>query len=172
MWYGRGGWRGGRWFAMALGHHNGWGKWPDGGPERWDSWGVEIAPLRPPGQGLVLAQRGIAERDQRPPPGHFDLLSRLHNARIRKHPAQDPTQPPLEVDLEGVGIVYTWASASAIRASLLGCRVVAGLPRWIGLGLAGEFPDRLATMRRIAWAMWELAEVESGEAFRRVLACQ
>lgn len=165
-------WRGSRWFAVSRNHHNGWGAIPAGGPERWDSWGVTLPPLRTEGEAIVLAQRGIAEPQQRPPAGYFDMVARLHKARIRKHPGAHPDVPPWEVDMRDCGLAITWASASAIRASVeFGAQVVAGMPRWIGAGLTGKAPDRLAAMRRIAWGMWSAAEISGGEAFERVLAC-
>lgn len=165
-------WNGKRWFALSRNHHNGWGQIPNGGPERWDSWGVELAPLRAEGEAIVLAQRGIAEPAQRPPPGYFELCAKLHNARIRRHPGADPNVPPWEVDMRDCALAITWSSASAIRASVeCGARVVAGLPRWIGEGLTGKYPDRLPALRRIAWGMWTAEEIGSGVAFERVLAC-
>jgi hypothetical protein len=173
-------WRGDRWYAMALNHHNGAGRWPEGGPERWDSWGVELAPMRnlygaPP---LLLAQRGIGEPALRCPDRWVADAARLFKARIRRHPGTSTAGPTLEEDLRDTADVITWSSGAGLKAMLLGCRCYYGMPNWIGapaahpISFTGLAPDRrLATFRRLAWAMWSGAETSSGEPFRRLLSC-
>lgn len=179
-------WRGTRWFAAALTHHNGCGHWFVGGPERWDSWGVELAQMRPwDGRALVLAQRGIGEPSLVAPPRFSEDWCRVFGgrfgARIRRHPGTQRTGPTLEQDLEGVSHAVTWASGAALKAMLAGCWCWHGLPGWIGEPaslcvkhlpqVAGPWQDlRLETFRRLAWAMWTAEEFVAGEPFRRLLS--
>lgn len=173
-------WRGpGRWFAMALNHHNGRGKWPEGGPERWDSWDVKLAPMREPvlEGGVMLAQRGIGEPALRAPERWTEEAARMLRFRLRRHPGTGPATP-LEEDLAGVGVVATWSSGAALKAMAMGVHVLYGLPGWIGAPAAtpvGSRLDpsdrRLAMFRRLAWAMWNEEEAAAGVPFRRLLRC-
>ena len=52
-----------RWYTLARSAHNTAGMFPIGGPERWDSLGVELEPWRSGGETVILPQRGIG------PPG-------------------------------------------------------------------------------------------------------
>lgn len=175
-------WRGGVWYAIARDHHNGAGAWPDGGPGRWESFGVELAPWRQDGDALVvLAQRGIGE-------SHLcgtrawaqqtaaALAKRTRRpVRIRWHPGEPPYRVSLEDDLRDAFAVVTWSSGAALKALLLGVPVFYGCPSWIGRDAARplsdelESPflgDRLPMLRRLAWAMWNVDEIATGEPFR------
>lgn len=179
-------WHGTRWFAAALTHHNGCGHWFVGGPERWDSWGVELKPMRAwQGHALVLAQRGIGEPGLVAPPRFAEDMARVFGgrfgARIRRHPGTQRTGLTLEQDLVGVSHAVTWASGAAIKAMVQGCHCWHGLPGWVGEPASvhvGDFakvteppPDRrLETFRRLAWAMWSAEEFVTGEPFRRLLS--
>lgn len=184
-------WRGSRWFALALGHHNGRGRWPAGGPERWDSWGVELAPMRPVQffddterfnmikGGVLLAQRGIGEPAMRAPSTWNAETARFFGFRIRRHPGNGGAAAvPLEQDLRDAAVVATWSSGAALRAMLMGVHVLYGMPGWIGASaatLVGQKLDqsdrRLAMFRRLAWAMCDESEAVSGAAFERLLQC-
>lgn len=187
-------WRGGHWYAMAWGQHNGAGAWPDGGPQRWDSWGVPLPPMRVGGREIViLATRGIGPDGVRePPPWLLDTQRALSRAtrlpvRVRRHPGEGKSVD-LARDLEAAAAVVTWGSGAALKALLLGVPVLYGFPRWIGAAAgiplaaalermrAGEPPadeftpdGRLAMFRRLAWAQWNTGEIASGEAFRWLL---
>lgn len=175
-------WRGRKWFAMAWGHHVGAGKWPDGGAERWDSWGVELAPWHNGGrETVILAQRGIGEPGVASPPNWAQDLQRRIGGRIRQHPGAEAPAVPLVDDLKDAASVVTFHSAAALKALILGVPVWYAFDRWIGARAArplAEFggepkrddAERLAMFRRLAWAMWNVEEVASGEPFRR-LAC-
>jgi hypothetical protein len=175
-------WMGRKWFAMAWGHHAGAGRWPDGGPERWDSWGVEMAPWRGGiGDTLILAQRGIGEQGVASPRGWAEAVQRAIGGRIRRHPGAYTAAVSLEDDLAAASSVVTWHSAGALHALLGGVPVWYGFDRWIGAGAArvlrefGADPRRddaarLAMFRRMAWAMWDADEVRSGAAFRSLTA--
>jgi hypothetical protein len=178
-------WLGAQWFAMALGHHAGAGQWPEGGPERWDALGVDLRPWRhvngSVAETLILGQRGIGEPGIASPVGWAEKTRKLVGGRIRPHPDTDARAVPLEQDLALAGSVVTWASGAALRALVEGVPVWYEMPQWIGAGAAkplaefGSEPKRsdaarLACFRRLIWAQWRLSEVESGEAFTRLLA--
>ncbi|MDW3204579.1 MAG: hypothetical protein R8L07_03470 [Alphaproteobacteria bacterium] len=181
-------WRGGIWYAIALDQHNGGGRWFPGGPERWDSWKVDPAPWRDDEAGdlVFLPQRGIGV----PPtamPADFEKRLRgeivgLGVIRVRPHPGEGPSRP-LEEDLARARIVLTWGSGAALKALMMGIPVAYWFDRWIGgpaarpgrNGVDRPLRDdaaRLSMFRRLAWAMWELEEVASGEPFRHLLLRQ
>lgn len=174
-------WNGRKWFSIAWGHHAGAGRWPDGGPERWDSWGVEIDPWRAGGSDtLILAQRGIGELGVASPRGWAETVQRSIGGRIRRHPGAYVAPVSLADDLVSASSVVTWHSAAALHALLAGVPVWHAFDRWIGAGAARPLRDfgaeprrddaaRLAMFRRMAWAMWDADEVRSGAAFRSLM---
>lgn len=159
------------WFALALGHHNGAGTWPDGGPERWDALGVEPEPWRSGrAQTVCLVQRGIGEPGVAMPRGW-----RAPDARLRRHPGKAAIDT-LRRDLGDATAVCTWGSGAALRALLWGYPAYYAFERWIGAPAAvyysgkGPWPtpfrgDRLPMLRRLAWAMYTTDEIASGYAF-------
>jgi hypothetical protein len=153
------------WYTLARTHHNMATGFPVGGHERWDGLGVELAPLRGSGETVILPQRGIGSHPVAMPHGWADKAFQRHGGRVRRHPGRSPCVP-LHADLERAGRVVTWGSGAAILAALWGCEVVSEMPGWIGEHAP---PDRLAMFRRLAWAQWRLSEIESGEAFARLL---
>jgi hypothetical protein len=175
-------WRDKKWFALALGHHAGAGVWPDLGPERWDSWGVQMRPWHEGGgEVVVLGQRGIGERGIASPQGWEESIVRLVRGRIRAHPGTSTTAVPLVEDLANARCVVTWNSGAALVALLMGVPVFYGQPHWIGRDAARHINewaygvkqgDRLAAFRRLAWAMWTSEEVRTGEAFETLLRCR
>lgn len=181
-------WLNDSWFAIALNHHAGVGKWRVGGPERWDDLKVSMEPFREDGKELlILGQRGIGEQGIASPRDWAQIAQRRHGGRIRPHPGDMSVRVKpvaLEDDLEGVGAAATWASAAGLRCLLLGVPVFHGLKKWIGAGAAvpmhemgGDWSSicnrdpekRLEMFRRLIWAQWRLSEIESGEAFRWLL---
>lgn len=177
---------GGRWYAISRGQHNGAGTWPEGGPERWDALGVELAPWREGREIVVLPQRGIGRFDVAMPMNWTsDTVTKLGKltkrpVRVREHPGVNPCIPLAE-DLADAHAVVTWGSGAALKALALGVPVYHDFPRWIGagaslrLGMPMDAPlrsteARLAMFRRLAWAMWPLEQITSGEAFRCILA--
>lgn len=174
-------WLGETWYAVALSQHNGAGKWPAGPDSRWDSLGVELAPMREGGEVVLLPQRGIG------PPGvamprewtdqtYTRLRARGIKARVRAHPGQNKCVP-LEQDLERAGAVVTWGSGAALKALVMGIPVFYDFPQWIGAPACARFDEgmvpatdcRLAMFRRLIWAQWRLRELADGTAFRHLL---
>ncbi len=185
-------WRGGNWYALALGHHAGAGDWPYGGPSRWDGWGVELGRWRHTGGDvLIFGQRGIGESAYRSPPQWAEqMLDRIRRRcpdvkpRIRPHPdaLRGAAAVRLDDDLAGVMACVTWNSTAAASVLLAGVPVFYDCPTWIGAQaglpaadlIEGADPKRddaarLAMFRRMAWAMWDLDEIASGAAFRHLL---
>lgn len=167
-----------RWYALAKTHHNGAGLWNVGGPERWDSLGVDIKPYREGGSEVViLPQRGIGPEGVAMPPHWLDKVK--EQGRVRPHPGMNKCVP-LEDDLKDAKAVITWGSGAALKALLLGIPVFYAMRGWIGAGGATKLelanftepqrPERLAMFRRLAWAMWTVEEIESGEAFKWLLS--
>lgn len=169
-------WRGHKWFALAWGHHSGAGQWPDGGPERWDSWGVEMAPwTHEQGPPLIFAQRGIGEPGLASPTGWAEGVQKRLGGRIRAHPGAYPAPVSLADDLKGCASAITWHSSAALQALLMGVPVWYDCPVWLAAQSAlplsqysaspkRDDADRLAAMRRVAWAMWTEEEVRNGTA--------
>lgn len=172
-------------FALAKRAHNGGGSWREGGPERFDSLGVELKPWREAGEHiLVLGQRGIGSAGVAQPKSWLHSTVRRLQAgtkrevRLRRHPGHQGE--PYEA-LSGAHAAVTWGSGAAIKALAAGIPVFYGFGGWIGapaaLPLAGaelERPlmddeARLAMFRRLAWAQWSVEEVASGEAFAWLL---
>lgn len=167
-------------FALALGDHNGAGRWPAGGGERFAQLGIELVPWRSAGGHLLmLPQRGIGRPGiAMPPTWSGRVLTALREStkrevKLRRHPGPDKTDP--YEALRGAHAAVTWGSGAAIKALAVGVPVFFDFPQWIGapaaarLDMAGiESPwlgDRLPMFERLAWAQWDLGEIESGEAF-------
>jgi hypothetical protein len=156
-----------RWYSIARNYHNTAGCTPFHGCSRWDALGVELEPHRPISTDvLILPQRGIGSPPTRMPAGWLNSFQGL-KWRVRPHPGKREAKS-LREDLEGVSCVYTWGSGAAIKAAMWGCVVVSEMPNWIGQH-EGTLSARLEMFRRLAWAQWELHEIESGEAFACLL---
>lgn len=170
-------------YALALGHHNGVGRWFVGDEPRFR---IENEPLRElgPGPVLVLPQRGIGEKGVAMPPAWpRTIVERLKGMGrpviVRKHPGHGRIrQSPLESDLERAACVVTWGSGAGIKAIRAGVPTFYELDGWIG-GCAAtrladsmdrcDIPDRGELWRRVSWGQWALVDIESGEAFDRLL---
>jgi hypothetical protein len=178
--------RGERHFAIALHDHNGAGRWRCGGPERWESFAIEVRPWQPAGEYiLVREQRGIGSaRMASPPLWHDQAIARLRNITklpitLRRHPKTAPDQAPLAEALQGVHAVVTWASSIAAQALVLGVPVFYEAPRIICASACNRGlekiempakPDRLPALERLAWAQWSVREIARGDPFRFLLA--
>lgn len=152
-----------RWYSLARGMHNTAGRFPVGDADRFDGLGVELEPWRAGGERVVLPQRGIGPAGIAMP---RDWAAQ-QVGRIRRHPGTS-TAIPLDQDLARAGEVVTWGSGAAIKALMWGIKVESHMPGWIGLQDNTE-TGRLEMFRRLAWAQWELTEIENGTAFDRLL---
>lgn len=156
-----------RWYHIARNRHNTAGMFPVGGPERWDSLGVELAPWRNSGETVILAQRGIGAAPTKMPAGWPQEAQARHGGRIRRHPGTGAGKP-LEADLAKASRVVTWGSGAALWALQRGIRVTSEMPDWIG-EQDNTDEGRLAMFRRLAWAQWTYDDISSGRAFARLL---
>lgn len=175
-------------YAISVHAHNGAGWFPVGEDDRFAELGIDLQPWRTGGKHiLVCGQRGIGSRQMASPHNWDDKAfqrlreDRSADVRIRRHPGNRPSPTTLDQDLEGARLCVIWSSASGVRALTLGIPVVYCAPHWICEGAAGhslgmvnepicDDEKRLAAMRRMAHAQWRVAEIESGEPFRRILA--
>lgn len=174
-------WRDQKWFALARGHHAGAGTWPDGGPQRWDGWGVGMEPWRDGGTDVVvLEQRGIGEPGIASPDAWAEKVQRRIGGRIRRHPGASIPAVSLRDDLASARCVVTWHSGAALQALLFGVPVFYDFPQWIGAGAARPLAEfmhgprcddaaRLAMFQRLAWAQWTDEEVRNGDPFKHLL---
>lgn len=158
---------GGSWLHLARDRHNTAGMFPVGGPERWDSLGVELQPFRTDGETVILAQRGIGSAPTAMPANWPSDALRRHGGRIRKHPGRNKAIP-LTDDLRKCGKVVTWGSGAAVHALMMGIPVISEMPGWVGEQDNTE-AGRLEMLRRLAWAQWRMEEISSGEPFARLL---
>ncbi len=178
--------------ALALHDHNGAGRWFVGGPERWESFGIELKPWRRHGRHiLVREQRGIGSRRMASPPLWHDgvtarlkasserpILFRAH-PKSRMYPEAAAKQPSLEAALADCHAVVTWASGIAAQALVRGVPVFYEAPALVCAGSCERGiarierprrPDRLPALERLAWAQWSLSEIARGLPFRYLLA--
>lgn len=173
-------------YALAWHQHNGAGVWPRDDGRRWQALGVALQPWRTDGKHiLVCPQRGIgAKTYAQRPEWPQDVCRRLHAltrrpVRVRPHPGLGPGAPTLAEDLRNCWAVVTWASGAGIHALIAGVPVYVEAPAWI-LADAAERDlttidapacrERRPAFERLACAQWTVAEIESGEAFKTLLA--
>ncbi len=154
------------WYTLARNYHNMAGMFPVGGPERWDSLGIELKPWRTSGETVVLPQRGFGSQVNAMPK-HWPLAQQ---GRIRAHPGVNACVP-LEQDLANAGKVVTWGSGAAVKALMWGIPVESHMPGWIGQQDNTD-SGRLAMLRTLAHAQFTLDEIASGEPFKRLLSWQ
>lgn len=174
-------------YALARGGHNGSGQWYVGGPERWAALGVELQPWRADGSHiLVCGQRGIGSPTMASPANWHELTAAKlrtmtkRQVRVRTHPGNNAPAVPLADDLRGAWACVIWSSGAGVQALVAGIPVFYDAPHWICEGAACKVSAleepfmhhaaRLTAMQRMAWAQWSLAEIASGEPFRRLLA--
>jgi len=173
-------------YALARGGHNGSGQWYVGGPERWAALGVELQPWRADGGHiLVCGQRGIGSPTMASPSNWHEVTAAKlrtmtkRQVRVRAHPGNQAPTVPLADDLRGAWACVIWSSGAGVQALVAGIPVLYDAPHWICALAAGRLPDaeappmddaaRIAAMQAMACAQWSLAEIASGEPFRRLL---
>ena len=178
------------WYAMGLSQHNGCGRMLPASAKRWRALGIEIKPWKTDGNEIVLlATRGMGSSVTREPNGWLLKLEHLlrrqtrRQVRVRQHPGPQWAVPKisLETDLRDAWAAVTWGSSAGLKALAMGVPVFHGLPGWIGktaaqrLGKDGNIKDRFLgyrepMFRQVAAAQYSLREIESGKAFKCLLA--
>ena len=179
--------QGRQYYALAAHGHNGSGWWPAGDDDRWIRHGVQLAPWQDQEQGFVAVrgQRGIGTQQMASPSNwHLnvgaELLKNGLPARIFNHPALSKDVPAGQEEqrLVGARACVIWASSLGVKALVAGIPVWYAAPHWICEGAAQRWKDdrrltcpvrndtpRIMALRRMAWAQWSVAELESGEPF-------
>lgn len=175
-------------YAMAVGGHNGGGFWPlvtDGGA-RWRALGIEVKPWRTEGEHVLVCPNRSFGR-----PGYIMPLDWAEKTaaqlrgytsrpvRVRAHPGNGAPKTPLEDDLRNAWAVVIWASSVGCESLVRGIPTYSMAPAWVckpatctgGLRTinAPTLPDRMPALHSLAWAQWELQEIQSGEAFQHLL---
>lgn len=180
---------GGKHYAIALGGHNGQGSWPAGDGSRWAALGIELQSWRARGNHVLVCPNRPFGRPGFVMPSDWAkrTLWRLQaltkrEVRLRLHPGNVEPAVPLQRDLQDAWAVVIWSSSAGVHALVAGIPVIAMCPAWICKPAAGDtletidspaMPERLPVMQRLAWAMWSLDEISSGEPFVQLLQpCQ
>lgn len=166
-------------YALALDQHNGAGRWPVGGPERWEALGIEMKPPRENTGGylLVCLNRPFGSRITTPPADCFvEEIGRCKafdcEIRIRPHPGNSRPASSLEEDLAGCWNVLTWSSTAGLHALIAGIPVKSPAPWWHGTdALISGVDRRKEAFERLAWAQWHIYEIASGKPFERLMEC-
>jgi len=173
------------WFALAIGGHNGSGKWNVGGSERWQALGVALEPWRVTGEQIVICPNRPFGRPgtAMAPTWAQDAAERLRKLsdrpiRIRPHPGNEPPKTPLERDLEGAYACVIWGSSAGVQALVKGIPVVCESPSWIAKSASSPGLDsiqldsqkRYDAMCALAWSQWHVEEIQSGVAFEHLLS--
>ncbi len=175
----------GHYYALSEGWHNGRGRSPVGGPERFEALGVELKPWRTDGEHVLVCPNrsfGVGDQVMRAD-WATRCAERLRKAtrrpvRVRGHPGNDAPKRPVSEDLRGAWAAVVWSSSVAVHALLEGIPTFIEAPYQIMKGAAASgpvdnpvLPDRLPHFVRMAWAQWRLDEIERGDAFKALLAC-
>ena len=174
--------------AMAVEGHNGSGFTPSGPEDRLTRLGVKLKSWREGEHILVIGQRGIGSPTMRSPPQWGELiterLKHITNREVihRPHPGRANVNelPPLEDQLEGAHCVVMWASNVATTALVMGIPVFYNAPHCVlekacnrghDITLRGYQP-RWPAFEDLSWAQWNLEEISSGEALKRLVECK
>jgi hypothetical protein len=163
-----------RWYTITRHYHNlaGAEYFDVGDADRWRRLNVALRPFRRDRniwrETVILPQRGIGpERVRMPSDWTHRARCDYPKARVRIHPGtRDGIE--LERDLMQAGQVVTWGSGAAVKALLWGIPVRSYLPGWIA-EQDNTDEGRLAMFERLAWAQWDLSEIERGVPFERLL---
>lgn len=178
----------GHYYAIEETWHNGGGRWPAGGPERFARLGVTLKPWRTAGEHILVCPNrsfGVAGRIMPSdwPQRVQAALGRVTKrpVRVRPHPGNDAPRRPLSADLANAWAVVIWSSSAGVHALVEGVPVFCQAPAWIckpatfsdlarieQLGICGHH-GRQAALEAMAWAQWTVEEIASGEPFRRLL---
>lgn len=177
-----------QYYALGVHGHNGSGWFPIGNEDRFGLLGVQPQPWKTAGEQIVVrGQRGIGTKQMASPPNWHQQVGKELRAgqslpvKIIEHPAIKAPERPIEDELEMAKACVVWSSTVGIKA------LVAGVPTWYaaphficelaakpyGLDRQLMMPVmhdtlRFATLQRMAYGQWSVAELESGEPFARL----
>jgi len=167
--------------AIAVGHHNGAGKWHVGVGRRAIDWPLNHSWRVDGDHVLIIPQRGYGEDGVRMPSGWAAQAERelrtmtKRPIRVRPHPGVRP-HPPMDDDLKDCWAAVTWGSGGALKAICAGIPVFHQFPQWIGAPAASRFiltdiehpyvGDRSLMLHQVSWAQWTIEEIAGGKPFR------
>ena len=176
-------------YAISVHGHNGSGWFPVGGEDRFAELRIEVNPWvdRPEGYVLICGQRGIGSRLMASPPKFDEKTVKALEAigvksiKIRQHPGNKAPPTTLYEDLSGARLCVIWSSAAGVKALCLGIPVLYCAPHWICADGAARFKGepgkelrddgaRMRALHTMAHGQWTIAEIASGEPFKRILA--
>ncbi len=180
---------GGDYYALALDGHNGSGRWPVGDADRLAALNIELQPWRESGGHILVCPNRSFGRPGFIMPCDWSLHVRRRLAkftrreiRVRPHPGNAAPKKPLAEDLRDCWAVVIWGSSAGVHALVAGIPVICESPAWICKGAVdtnleciekvddrGGLISRRASLESLAWAQWNLAEIESGAAFDHLL---
>lgn len=178
-----------QYYAISVHGHNGSGWFPDGDGARFDALGLVVHPWKVGGRKIVVrGQRGIGTAQMASPVRwHNNTAARLAKrqpwpVQCIDHPGRHAPNPPPEVYLADALACVIWASSVGVTALLMGVPVFYDAPYWIcqmGARRLRDSPDadyplkddrmRRYALERMAWAQWSVAEIETGEPFKRLV---
>lgn len=173
-------------YALALRFHNGAGEWFVGDRQRFEALQAPLQPMRKiGGHVLVAANRPFGLPGfSMPANWAWDTAARITRetgwpVRVRLHPGNAGPVRPLALDLDDCHAVVIWSSSVGVTALLNGVPVVCEAPSWILKPAAARCladvdaiaDRRLDAFERLAWAQWEISEIETGEPFERLKQC-
>lgn len=177
---------GGLHYALARDGHNGAGRWPAGDGARWAALGVELKPWRQSGSHIVVAPNRHFGQPGFLMPADWpnETVKRLRamtkrEIRFRQHPGNDLPRTPMAEDLRDAWCTVVWQSSFGVHSLVAGVPVICCGRAWVAKGAAGSaleeienppMPDRLPHFESLAWAQASFEEIESGEAFARLMA--
>jgi hypothetical protein len=164
-------WLGKTWYALSRDYHNGAGRTPNNGPERWQSIGFELSPMRQnTGRPVLLPQRGIGCAGVAMPSDWLTTAKAQHSsARIRLHPGQNKAVGVVD-DCIDAAYVVTHGSGAGIKCMAAGIPCFTTWAKWIAASGCGFEDNRQKMFERLAWAMWTIEEVKNGKAIETMLA--
>lgn len=177
-----------QYYALAIGGHNGSGRWWHGDASRWNALNIELKPWQSNDAGhiFIRGQRGIGTAQMASPPlWHNNAAKKLQaltkrRVEVRDHPGKPANHPGIAAqiveELRGAYAACIWSSGIGVRALVEGIPVFFDAPNWIceSAGVKGienianrkmDDAARLASMHRLAYAQWSVAELNTGEPF-------
>ena len=173
--------------AMAVDGHNGSGQTPKGWEDRLSCLGIKLRPWQEGEYILVIGQRGIGSPMMRSPYGWEERMVKKLVAEtereviFRPHPGKTNVRdiPLLEEQMERAYCLVMWASNCATLALQKGIPVFYDAPHCVleracNSELEIERPYkgvRQPAFRDLSWAQWNLDEIRSGEAYKRLIGC-
>lgn len=171
-------------YALGLGYHNDDRRIVTGTTDRFSALGVTLKPWRNHGDYvLVLANRSFGIPGRMMPANWAEQVKKKlelqtkRPIRVRVHPGNNaPVQNPLAVDLKNAWAAVIWSSSAGIHALAEGVPVFCEGPNWIMKSAAAQgsiddavMPSPRPAFERMAWAQWQIQEIETGEPFRHLL---